>query len=170
MSRKTNIVLIGMPGSGKSTVGRRLARHYGLQFIDGDVLIEQATGMCIQDVVNRMGLRRFAEIEQRVLCSLQTDNAVISTGGSAVYSQEAMHYLGSIGRRLYLKISRATLLRRVNNTDSRGLFKLPSYSLLRLYAERQALYPCYADLTFANDKPLSAVQAHRLYRLLDAND
>ncbi len=162
-----NIVLIGMPGCGKSTIGQRLARHYDLNFVDGDQLIEQAAGMRIQEVVNRMGLVRFAAIEQRVLCGLKVDNSVISTGGSAVYGDAAMRYLGSIGQRLYLKISPHTMLRRVNNAHSRGLFKKPSHTLLRLYAERESLYPQYADLTFTNDKPFTAIQAAALYQLID---
>jgi len=136
-------------------------------FVDGDVLIEQHTGMAIQAVVNRMGLKRFAAIEQQVLCNLQLQNSVISTGGSAVYSQAAMHHLGQIGLRLYLKISPATLMRRVNNVGSRGLYKHPAHHLMRLYSDREALYPKYADLTFSNDAPFSAVNAQHLYRLLD---
>lgn len=168
MPAKSNITLIGMPGSGKSTVGKRLAKHFNRRFIDCDVLIERSANMPIQHVVDRMGLKRFKEIEQRVLCEIDVTNAIISTGGSAIYSRTAMAHLAGISTLLYLRISRASLLRRVNNESARGLYKLPSHSLLRLYQEREQMYPECADVIFDNDEPLSAVKADQLISLLSA--
>ena len=165
---KSSIVLIGMPGSGKTTIGKRLAKKYDLLFVDSDALIEQHCGMPIQQVVNLKGLKRFAQIEQQVLCDCQYQGAVISTGGSAIYSHAAMETLGQTGALLYLEISAQSLVRRINNAAQRGLMKYPSHHLLRLYADRQHLYPQYADFTFQNDTPFTATRAAELYRLLES--
>ncbi len=156
-----------MPGSGKSTIGKRLARHYGLTFIDGDTLIESAAGLPIQQVVNNQGLKRFSQLEQRVLCDIDPCGAVISTGGSAVYSADAMRHLQQLSTVIYLQISLQTLVQRVNNTNSRGLYKLPAHPLVRLYRERESLYPSYAHLTFNNDAPFTAIKASQLLQKLD---
>ena len=163
---KSNLVLIGMPGSGKSTIGRYLAKTYDMSFVDSDALIERACNMPIQQVVNRLGLKRFRQIEQQVLCDSDCENTVISTGGSAVYSDLAMQVLGRTAVRLYLQISRPTLIRRVNNQNVRGLLKYPSHSLMRLYADRENLYSPYADVTFNNDSPFTALRATELCDLL----
>lgn len=165
---KTNIVLIGMPGSGKTTIGKRLAKKYDLPFVDSDHLLEQYCNMPIQQVVNRMGLKRFCQLEQAVLCDSQFDNSIVSTGGSAIYSEHAMRKLGENGARLYLQISPQTLIRRVSNQSQRGLVKYPSHHMLRLYADRKHLYPQYADVTFKNDAPLTAANAAELYRILES--
>ncbi len=163
---KPNLVLIGMPGAGKSTVGRWLARQLGYTFIDGDVLIEHVAGMSIQHVVDRMGLRKFSQIEENVLRGLSETNAVISTGGSAVYSEEAMRDLGENGLIIYLKISVRSLVHRVDDATSRGLHKMPAHSLPRVYQERIHLYPKYADITFENDAPFTAVKGAELMQKL----
>jgi len=165
--KASNIVLIGMPGSGKSTIGKRLASHYNLGFVDGDNLIENAANSSVQAIIDKWGLRRFQQIEQQVLCDLNPKDCVISTGGSAIYSASAMHHLGNIGTRLYLKISPQSLIRRVNNAATRGLYKYPAHSLMRLFSERQSLYPQYADITYENNQPFTALRAYQLYALLE---
>lgn len=154
---KNNIVLIGMPGSGKSTLGRVLAKRLGKRFVDTDTLIEQDQNMPIQTIVSRRGLRFMRRLEERVLCDLELEGYVIATGGSAIYSEKALVKLGEHGVRVYLKISLTTLLKRVRNIDSRGLVKMPSYSLPRLYAERLPLYEAKADIQIDNDRPVTAV-------------
>lgn len=153
-----NIVLIGMPGSGKSTVGRRLARTLNMGFVDTDILLEKVENKAIQDIVERRGLNYFRQLEEQVLSNLWFDNHIISTGGSAVYSKAAMRHLGETGVRVYLQISLKTLNARVNNTGSRGLVKMPTYPLARLYKERYALYQEVADLTFDNNNPLTGLR------------
>ena len=157
-----NIVLIGMPGSGKSTVGRRLASALDMSFIDTDGLLEKAAKTSIQNLVDGRGIHFFRHLEEQVLCDLQLKNHIISTGGSAVYSQAAMQHLSTNGLTICLKISKKTMLAGVNNLDSRGIVKMRSHPLVRLYNERAALYEQAADLTFDNDRPLTALNLNAL--------
>lgn len=168
MKNNANIVLIGMPGSGKSTLGKRLAKQRGLSFLDTDKLIEADQNLPIQEIVNLRGVRYLRQIEERVLCALDCERTVIATGGSAVYSEPAMTHLGCGGIRLYLRINLPTLLRRVSNVGSRGLAKLPSHPLVRLYSERLPLYAAAADITLDNNWPLTGVRLDQCHQLLDA--
>ena len=154
-----------MPGSGKSTIGRSLAKRFNKKFIDADDLIEAAANLPIQSIVDGWGLKRFSELEESVLCDLDLQNSIISTGGSAVYCHTAMRKLGENGIRIYLRITAKTLLQRVKNESSRGLYKYPAHGLMRVYRDRQDLYPKYADLTFDNDGPFTALTAQRLFDL-----
>ena len=167
---KNNLVLIGMPGAGKTTIGRFLSKHLGMNFIDADQLIEQTANLPIQSIVNNWGLAKFTELEESVLCDLSIENAIISTGGSAVYSHRAMSHLGYIGCRVYLKITANTLIRRVTNQDRRGLYKLPGHDLMRLFRDREHLYPNYADITFDNDRSFTASGAYELVSLIKSQE
>lgn len=167
MQDRTNIVLIGMPGCGKSTLGKRLAKLRRMKYIDTDTLLELVENMPIQDIVNRRGVRYLRELESDVLSSLETSNAVIATGGSAVYSEEALQYLGVEGVIVYLQISLPTLVRRVKNVSSRGLVKMKSHPLPRLYSERADLYQAAADIIMPNDKPISALWVDDLNHQID---
>lgn len=164
----TNLIIIGMPGCGKSTFGKRLAEQLGMHFVDTDELIEKRFGCALQTVLDRQGLQSFRRIEEEVLSALQVQNCVVSTGGSAVYSEAAMQHLADIGRIVYLHISMKTLLLRVNNSAARGLMKLPSTSLQGLYIERAPLYERWAEVTLHNDWPLTALQFERLRKALYA--
>ena len=167
MNLKSNIVVIGMPGSGKSTLGRIVAQKRGLSFIDTDSLLEAHENMHIQDIVNRRGVKYLRKVERQILSDLDLENHLISTGGSAIYSRSAMQNLARDGVFLYLKISLLTLLKRVDNEASRGLAKMKSHPLPRLYAEREQLYAVRADISFSNDWPLSAISIERLCHQLD---
>lgn len=168
MNRKSNIVLIGMPGSGKSTLGRRLAALRGYKFVDTDTLIERYENKPIQDIVNFRGLRYLRSVEERVLLDLKLEQHVIATGGSAVYSWPAMTHLAKTGLRVYLEISLPTLLRRVHNTSTRGLVKMPQHPLARLYFERLNLYRQAADLVADNNWPMTALRFDALNTRLDS--
>ena len=157
-----NIILVGMPGSGKSTLGRRLAKSHAMSFLDTDELIERRCGCSLQQTLNRHGYLYLRAIEQNVLSALQLENHVISTGGSAVYSAVAMAHLRSLGNIVYLHISMSTLLARVDNSTARGLAKLPQQSLHSLYRERLPLYRRWANVTIDNNRPLSAWQFEEL--------
>jgi shikimate kinase len=145
--KRSNIILIGMPGSGKSTVGVILAKLLSMGFIDTDVLIQTEQGRTLQDIVDKDGYLVLRRIEEEVLLNLDCRNHVIATGGSAVYSREAMVHLKSRGTAIFLNVDLATLKARVHDYDTRGLAKRPDQSVDDLFAERFALYRQYADIT-----------------------
>ncbi|RBP49110.1 shikimate kinase [Arenicella xantha] len=167
MKTRSNLVLIGMPGCGKSTLGRRLAAMRGLRFIDTDKLIEADQNLPIQQIVNLRGVAYLREVEASVLNRLDVQNSIIATGGSAVYSQIAMQHLAEQGVCIYLEISLATLMRRVKPSQNRGLAKLPQHPLPRLYYERLPLYQAVADITVNNNWPLTAVRLSILNRRIN---
>jgi shikimate kinase len=147
----SNIVLIGMPGSGKSTVGVILAKLLSRNFIDTDVQIQAQQGRTLQDIVDRDGYLALRTIEEQVLLSLDLHGHVIATGGSAVYSSAAMTHLRSDGIVVFLHVDLRTLRARVHDYDTRGLAKRPDQDLEDLFAERGALYAAFADNTIVCD-------------------
>ncbi len=147
MNNPTNIVLIGMPGSGKSTVGVILAKLTARNFVDTDVLIQTHQGRSLQNIVDREGYMMLRAIEEKILLALDSRDHVIATGGSAVYSDAAMAHLKSGGTVVFLHVDMATLKARVHDYDTRGLAKRPDQTVDDLFAERFALYRKYADIT-----------------------
>ena len=145
--KPSNIVLIGMPGSGKSTVGVILAKLIGKDFVDTDVLIQKEQGRSLQDIVDKDGYLKLREIEEKTILKLNRGNGVIATGGSAVYSQAAMAHLKSNGIVICLNVDLQTLFARVQDFDTRGLAKRPDQGIADLFSERHALYRKYADVT-----------------------
>lgn len=143
---KKNIVLIGMPACGKSVTGVLLAKILHKKFIDGDLVIQETTGKTLQQIIDEMGNETFKEIERQVLCGLKARNAVIATGGSAVYYPDAMAELGRDGIIVYIKISIEQVKDRLNNITTRGVAMAPGQTLDSLYEERSALYEKYADV------------------------
>lgn len=148
---KSNIVLIGMPGSGKSTIGVLLAKRTSHDFIDTDLLIQSAEQRSLQDILDRDGYLQLRDIEARVLQALHVENHVISTGGSAVYSDTAMQHLKKTGICVYLHVSVDTLRQRITDYETRGIAKRPDQSFDDLFAERTRLYCQYADITIQGD-------------------
>lgn len=142
-----NIVLIGMPGVGKSTVGVVLAKVLGYQFIDADLLIQKKMNMVLSEIIKREGTDGFMKIENDVNASIEADRTVIATGGSVVYCEEAMEHLKSIGTVIYLKLSLESLSKRLGNLVGRGVVLKKGQTLEHLYKERTPLYEKYADLT-----------------------
>ncbi len=143
---KSNIVLIGMPGSGKSTIGRLLAKELGMTAIDGDVIIEQQEGMKLQEIINTKGNDYFTSLEDKILSNLQCENYVISPGGSVCYYPNAMKHLSEIAEVIYLRVSFEELEKRVHNLSSRGIVFKPNQTFRDLYNERTPLYEKYAGL------------------------
>lgn len=142
-----NIVLIGMPGAGKSTVGVILAKTLGMRFIDTDLIIQESEGRLLQQILDTDGVARFREIEERCILSLAAANAVIATGGSVVYSDAAMRHLKEAGTAVYLRLDYPEIERRIRNIRTRGVLLRPGQSLYDLYRERQPLYERHADVT-----------------------
>jgi shikimate kinase len=144
--KPSNIVLIGMPGSGKSTVGVILAKLTHRAFVDTDLLIQKEQGRSLQDIVDRDGYLKLRELEEKTILKLEYRSHVIATGGSAVYSQAAMTHLKRYGIAVFLNVDLESLLARVNDFETRGLAKRPDQGVADLFSERQALYRKYADV------------------------
>jgi len=142
-----NLILIGMPGVGKSTVGVLLAKAASREFIDTDVWIQSRESRRLQDIIDTMGMEAFCALEERSILALAIHNAVIATGGSVVYSEAAMRHLKAGGVAIHLDLDLPSLEKRLTNLDSRGVVRAPSQSLAGLFAERQPLYRRHADLT-----------------------
>ncbi len=142
-----NIVLIGMPGSGKSTVGVLLAKSLLMSFVDADLLIQIKQGRTLCEIIEQKGTEEFVKIENEVLSNQMFDNTVVATGGSAVYGQEAMENLRKNGKVVYLKVLPDELERRINNITTRGIAMPEGSTLSELFNERAPLYEMYADIT-----------------------
>lgn len=142
-----SIVLIGMPGAGKSTIGVLLAKLTCRSFVDTDVLIQSHEGRTLQEIVDRDGYLALRAIEEKVILGHGCMGCVIATGGSAVYSPAAMAHLKRHGTVVFLNVDLETLEERVRDTDTRGLAKRPDQSFRDLYDERTPLYRKYADIT-----------------------
>lgn len=143
-----NIVLIGMPAVGKSTIGVLLAKTLGFAFVDTDLIIQQSTGRLLQDIIDRDGLDAFCIDEERAICSVSAEsNTVIATGGSAVYSREAMKFLKKRGIAYYLSLPTEELAKRLVNITTRGIAKRPEDTIEDVFRRRDELYQEYADIT-----------------------
>ena len=144
--KRNNVVLIGMPGVGKSTMGVVLAKQLGFQFVDADLLIQKQEGRLLKEIIRQEGIEGFLEIENRVNAGIEGEGCVIATGGSVVYGKEAMEHLRKIGTVVYLKLPYQALRRRLKNLRDRGVVLREGQTLRDLYNERTPLYEKYADL------------------------
>ena len=141
-----NITMIGMPSSGKSTVGVLLAKRLGMSFLDVDIVIQERTGKLLKEIIAEQGQEGFLRVEGDIAASLNPENAVIAPGGSICYEDWAMAHLKQISSIVYLKISYEEMLQRIGNVVDRGVAIPEGYTLLDLYNERCALYEKYADI------------------------
>lgn len=141
-----NIILIGMPGVGKSTLGVVLAKVLGYEFLDSDLLIQKKEKRRLHQIIEQEGVDGFKKIENRINASIEVENTVIATGGSVVYCEEAMQHLKSIGKVIYLKVSLNVLSNRLRNLKGRGVVLKKGQTLKDLYEERSPLYEKYADI------------------------
>lgn len=143
-----NIVLIGMPASGKSTAGVLLAKAIGYGFIDTDLLIQNRERALLCDIFQAKGAEEFLRIEEQVNSELWAEHCVISTGGSVIYGEKAMLHLKELGTVVYLKLSEPALEKRLKNIFRRGVvMRTPGETVAQLYAERVPLYEKYSDVT-----------------------
>lgn len=143
---KNNIVLIGMPGVGKSTLGVVLAKELGFEFVDADLLIQKREKHLLKEIIAQEGVDGFLKIENDVNAGIQTDKTVIATGGSVIYGAEAMEHLKTIGTVVYLKLDYETLDSRLGSLKGRGVVLRDGQTLKSLYEERVPLYEKYADV------------------------
>jgi shikimate kinase len=149
VSARPNIVLIGMPGAGKSTVGVLLAKALSLAFVDTDVVIQAREGRRLQEILDAEGVEAFRRLEERHVLEVRCEGHVIATGGSVVYSDAAMRHLQANGWVVFLEAPGALLAARLDNLSVRGVARAAGQSLESLLAEREPLYRKYADVTLA---------------------
>ena len=144
---KENIVLIGMPGAGKSTVGVVLAKNMGYSFVDSDLLIQEQEGKLLHEIIEERGLEGFNEVENQVNAAINIRRAVIATGGSVVYGVQAMEHLKQLGTVVYLSLPYEELEERLGDLNERGVSIREGQTLADLMQERTPLYERYADVT-----------------------
>ena len=155
--RQKNIVLIGMPGAGKSTVGVVLAKKLGYAFLDSDLVIQSREGKLLHEIIEAHGVEQFWSIEEEANLSINAVRTVIATGGSVIYGGRAMEHLGQGGVLqggviVYLKLSCEEIARRLGDLNERGVTLRKGQNLQMLYEERIPLYEKYADITVACEK------------------
>ncbi len=147
-----NIILIGMPGAGKSTIGVVLAKNMGYGFIDSDLVIQEKEGRILHDIISDIGNDAFIQLENNINSSIEARRCVIATGGSAVYGRDAMEHFKALGKIIYLAHSCAEIRKRLGNLAKRGVAIKEGQTLRDLYNERIPLYEKYADITIDCDK------------------
>jgi shikimate kinase len=143
----TNLILIGMPAVGKSTLGVLLAKRVGYAFIDTDLLIQTGEGKSLKRLIHEKGSEGFCDLEANYLQRLSTKRTVIATGGSVVYRPQAMAHLADLGTIIFLDIQLPQLSQRLKQLDNRGVVRAPGQSISQLYNERRPLYLQYARIT-----------------------
>ena len=146
-----NITLIGMPASGKSTVGVLLAKRLGFSFVDVDLIIQESENRLLKEIIAEEGLERFLEIENQINAQLEAFRSVIAPGGSVIYGEQAMKHLKEISLVVYLKLSFDELKKRLRNMEDRGVAIKDGMTPLELYRERIPFYERYADITIEED-------------------
>ncbi|HIQ73807.1 MAG TPA: shikimate kinase [Candidatus Cottocaccamicrobium excrementipullorum] len=143
---KPNITLIGMPSSGKSTIGVLLAKRLGYSFVDVDIVIQEKEGRLLKEIIAQEGMEGFLKVEERVNAELDVRKSVIAPGGSVIYGEKAMEHLKEISEVVYLKMSYEEMEKRIGNVVDRGVALKPGFTLRDLYNERVPLYEKYADI------------------------
>lgn len=146
-----NIIFIGMPASGKSTIGVVVAKRLGYDFIDADLLIQKKEGRLLNKIIEEEGIEGFLRIEDQVNTEIEANRAVISPGGSVVYCENAMKHYKEIGTVVYLKTSYDTIRRRIGDAEKRGVVLKAGQTLKDLYEERKVLFEKYADIIICED-------------------
>ena len=141
-----NIILIGMPGAGKSTLGVLLSKTLGMSFMDTDLIIQSHEQMLLHEIIEKRGIAAFLQVEESVLCSIRAENTVIATGGSAVISEAAMEHLRSDATVIFLDVPLAVLEKRIKNIHTRGIVMEKGGSIRDVYNKRLPFYEQYADI------------------------
>ena len=160
-----NLVLIGMPGVGKSTAGVVAAKLAGYQFLDSDLVIMQRDGRLLREIIEQDGVEGFLSIENRVNASISAHNTIIATGGSVIFGDGAMYHLSSIGTIVYLRASYETVASRVTNLKGRGVAMKPAQTLREIYEERKDLYEKFANHIIDVDEQSMEATAQELAKI-----
>lgn len=163
---KNNIVLIGMPGVGKSSAGVVLAKILGYEFVDSDLVIQKQERRLLKDIIATEGNEKFLEIENRINASLDVCDSVIATGGSVIYGEDAMKHLADIGTIVYLRATYETIASRLSNLTGRGVAIKEGQTLYDLYMERTILYEKYAEVIVDLDGLTIEETVNRMSKLL----
>ena len=151
LMKKENIVLTGMPASGKSTVGVILAKILGMDYIDTDLVIQKREGAKLSEIIEKEGTEGFLKAEEQAILSVDVHNTVIATGGSVIYSNRAMEHLSDCSKIVYLKVGKEEILKRLKDISERGVVLRPGESVEDMYDSRSVLYEQYADITVFED-------------------
>ncbi len=146
-----NIIFIGMPAVGKSTVGVIAAKQLGYGFLDTDLLIQEKEGRLLKDIIGEKGIEGFLRVEDRVNANVNTRKTIISPGGSVIYCENAMKHYKEIGKIVYLQASFETINKRLKDAKNRGVVLRKGQTLRELYDERVRLFEKYADITICED-------------------
>ena len=163
MVKKSNITLIGMPASGKSSVGVVLAKRLGMNFVDVDIVIQEKYGMKLKEIIEKYGDDGFRKIEDEVNASINVQNSIISPGGSVIYGEKAMKHLGKISNIIYLELSYNAIKSRLGDLTERGVSLKKGQTLRSLYNERVPIYEKYAHIT-VNEMKKSIVMEREFWR------
>ena len=168
--RQRSVVLIGMPGAGKSTVGILLAKELGLSFLDTDVEIQVQYQQSLQDILENRGYLALREIEEQVILGLRIDSTVIATGGSAVYGERAMDHLKDHAIVVFIDVPLPILSSRINNYDSRGIARQSGMSFQDLFEERSRLYKKCADIQVQGEFLVPADIVAQVIQMLSSSE
>ena len=146
-----NIIFIGMPAAGKSTIGVVAAKRLGYRFLDVDLLIQEKEKKLLHEIIKERGTEGFLEVEDRINAQVEAEHSIISPGGSVVYCKNAMEHYKKIGKIVYLQVSYDTIKKRIGDRHERGVALRDGQTLRELYEERRALFEKYADITICED-------------------
>lgn len=166
MTLRSNVVLIGMPGSGKSTLGVLVAKALGLDFVDTDLLLQKQEGLRLADILAREGSSGFLDLENRLLAGLEVEKTVVATGGSAIYHEPGMVHMKSLGPVVWIDVPFKELRRRLGDLVARGVVLAPGQSLKGLFEERRPLYERWADIRLDSGKEAHEATVARVVGLL----
>ena len=161
-----NIILIGMPGAGKSTVGVLLAKSMGYDFLDTDLVIQGQQKKKLQEIIDKDGLEYFLYCEEQALLSVNCEETVIATGGSAIFSEKGMEHLKKNGICVYLKVDEQELIRRLSNIKTRGIACKKGETVARIIEQRRAYYEKYADITIYCENSSAEQVVERIIELI----